>query len=446
MGSSASNESFQLSEDELETLRANFHRLDKNSSGGLDQEEFRQCLGGIGLDAELSSILFNIFDKDGDGEVSLKEFLGTISLMVHGSLEERLGFSFELYDLNGNQVIQTEEVRTMLRAMHKAQVSMCPATTHRLTEEQLEQQSQAFFDALDTDKDGQISREEYVAGAMRHPELFRSLGYSAPVETPRPAQTEEVWEQLRPDRVWDNMIDAASDLFTPRQATMGEKIYIGHPALNVVLMVMSAVCTVLQPSLDAAEKPVLIDTEQCLQDKVVSAPGMALDPTAAPPEDPASPSGGSRRGSWQQERAPLDPLTFSEELEWKLPGMNNQEVRVIEHGPQVFQRIRSLLRVDVRQLLEALGIQQLLGNLLMGDCTTLRAGLSEAKSGSFFFESHDSRYVLKTVGDDEFDMLYANLGSYYGHLGIWRLAPPRSSLISLVCMIYGPRVWTTMSL
>ena len=98
--------------------------------------------------------------------------------------------------------------------------------------------------------------------------------------------------------------------------------------------------------------------------------------------------------------APRDDSAFAEQLEWGTPALDDShtQTRVIEYGPIVFRRIRSLLRIDVRQLLEALGIQQLLGSLLMGGCNTLRAGLSEAKSCSFFFETHDSKYVLKTIG------------------------------------------------
>ena len=114
-------------------LRQTFGRLDKDDSGALTEEEFKGCPGGIGLDAQLSAILFNLFDKNKDGQVSLQEFLGAISLMVHGSLEERLSFSFGIYDIDSTNVIKPDEVRRMLVAMHRAQMSMCPATTVPLT-------------------------------------------------------------------------------------------------------------------------------------------------------------------------------------------------------------------------------------------------------------------------------------------------------------------------
>ena len=259
-----------------------------------------------------------------------------------------------------------------------------------------EEHTQAFFQTLDTDKNGEISREEYVIGAIKHPELFRSLGYCAPVQGVASSK----------DDFWEKMVDTAAEMFTS-QSTMGEVVYFGHPALNVVLVVMTGLCTVLQATLPPSEA-ILTDTDQCLLNKATSVPaeiqtlGAVQGSTA---EDTPDGWGG------HADTAPLDDSAFAEQVEWGTPALDDShtQTRVIEYGPAVFRRIRSLLRIDVRQLLEALGIQQPLGNPLMG-------WTSEGKSGSFFFKTHDSKYVLKTIGDDEFDILRMHLGSYWRHL------------------------------
>ena len=57
------------------------------------------------------------------------------------------------------------------------------------------------------------------------------------------------------------MVDVAAEMFNSR-STMGEVVYFGHPALNVVLVVMAGLCTVLQATLPPSEA-ILTDTDVC---------------------------------------------------------------------------------------------------------------------------------------------------------------------------------------
>ena len=41
-------------------------------------------------------------------EVDIAEFLGGVALMMHGTLEERLLFSFDIYDLDGSGALQVQ--------------------------------------------------------------------------------------------------------------------------------------------------------------------------------------------------------------------------------------------------------------------------------------------------------------------------------------------------
>ena len=45
-----------------------------------------------------------------------------------------------------------------------------------------------------------------------------------------------------------------------------------------------------------------------------------------------------------------------------------------------------------------------------------KAGLGAGKSGSFFFFSHDSKFIIKTVKDDEMVVLMNMLEDYLEHL------------------------------
>ena len=59
-----------------------FHRFDKDSSGGLDREEFRQAMLEIGLvlDRKEMSEVMDEMDQDGDGFITTKEFADRLRL------------------------------------------------------------------------------------------------------------------------------------------------------------------------------------------------------------------------------------------------------------------------------------------------------------------------------------------------------------------------------
>jgi 1-phosphatidylinositol-4-phosphate 5-kinase len=47
--------------------------------------------------------------------------------------------------------------------------------------------------------------------------------------------------------------------------------------------------------------------------------------------------------------------------------------------------------------LKSLGPENLIGNLLMGNISSLKEQMSTGKSGSFFYYTADSLYMLKTI-------------------------------------------------
>lgn len=58
-----------------------------------------------------------------------------------------------------------------------------------------------------------------------------------------------------------------------------------------------------------------------------------------------------------------------------------------------------------------------------------QAGESQGKSGSFFFFSHDKKFIIKTLYDDELKIFLEALPDYFEHL--------RSNPNSLIARIYG---------
>ena len=64
----------------------------------------------------------------------------------------------------------------------------------------------------------------------------------------------------------------------------------------------------------------------------------------------------------------------------------------------------------------SLGPEGLMGSLLMGDLASLTEIMSEGKSGSFFYFSHDMKFMVKTISLEEFQFFKEILGGYHKHV------------------------------
>jgi hypothetical protein len=94
----------------------------------------------------------------------------------------------------------------------------------------------------------------------------------------------------------------------------------------------------------------------------------------------------------------------------------HDKYRFIDYAPMVFQRIRQNLGIQPEDYLRSVGPEQLVGNMILGNLSSLSEQSSEGKSGAFFYHTADGKYMLKTVSRAEYHVLRRMLRSYYDHL------------------------------
>lgn len=84
---------------------------------GLDHDMFRDTLhSAFGLtDDMMMDRVFRIFDTACDNCISVVEWVEGLSVFLRGTLDERIKFCFEVYDLNGDGYISREEMFQMLK-------------------------------------------------------------------------------------------------------------------------------------------------------------------------------------------------------------------------------------------------------------------------------------------------------------------------------------------
>lgn len=87
-----------------------------------------------------------------------------------------------------------------------------------------------------------------------------------------------------------------------------------------------------------------------------------------------------------------------------------------DHAPKIFSNIRKMYGISNQNYLKSLGPENFLGNLILTKNRSLRELCSTGKSGSFFYYSYDSKFVLKTISLTEFEFFKNILEDYYFYI------------------------------
>lgn len=87
-----------------------------------------------------------------------------------------------------------------------------------------------------------------------------------------------------------------------------------------------------------------------------------------------------------------------------------------DHAPYVFDDIRKLMGIEREDYQRSLGPEGILGNILLGYLNTMKELGAQGGSGSLFYLTPDSKYFIKTIRRDEFDVAFGTLKKYHEHL------------------------------
>lgn len=135
--------------------------------GLIDVEEFRDALGL--KDSLMVRRMFKLFDGDDNGTIDFREFIVGLSVFNEkATMEEKLKFSFQIYDFDGDGHISKHELKKMVEA------SLIEADLN-LPDERLKELVDNTFAEADKDGDGQISFEEYRALVEKHPNMLNNM-------------------------------------------------------------------------------------------------------------------------------------------------------------------------------------------------------------------------------------------------------------------------------
>ncbi|KAL1822183.1 hypothetical protein ACET3Z_008961 [Daucus carota] len=139
-----------LTIEEVEVIRDMFALIDTDSDGKVTYEELKAGLRKVGLQLAEPEIklLMAVADVDGNGVLNYGEFVAVTIHLQRMEYDEHFRKAFTFFDKNGNEYIELDELRDAL------------ADESGETDDDVLRE---IMQDADSDKDGKISYDEFVA-------------------------------------------------------------------------------------------------------------------------------------------------------------------------------------------------------------------------------------------------------------------------------------------
>ncbi|XP_043559854.1 Kv channel-interacting protein 1-like isoform X2 [Chiloscyllium plagiosum] len=149
--------------------------LQECPSGVVNEETFKQIYSQFFPQGDASMYahyLFNAFDSAHNGSIKFEDFVMALSVLLRGTVHEKLRWTFNLYDINKDGYINKEEMTDIVRAIYDM---MGKYTYPVLKDDAPRHHVDVFFQKMDKNKDGVVTMDEFIESCLQDENIMRSL-------------------------------------------------------------------------------------------------------------------------------------------------------------------------------------------------------------------------------------------------------------------------------
>jgi len=401
--------SAQLTTEELDRLLSEFRTLNLSRKGWLTKGEILAALNPVFQYSPLTHSVAAAFDRTGDGTVQLGEFLHTMRALKAGTKEEKLEYCFKVFDDDRDGVLSMKEFEYVVQHLallchfqvpnqEAGMPTFCTRLFHNLRP-----------------VDGVVSMATFLRTfpTITHtvPEAERLLHFDAP-PAPGGPPLRGVPLSLG-DTLWPLITQILIGLQRTGEMRRQTELHLPAAAAEGATLLSNLMTHVVHPVGNALATAV----QSTGLDYVGEAIGEGVHTMWTPLQanvitplkrDIVSPFQGLQTKSWR------NTFTFpgSEDPETG----HRHEVQFTEFNGRAFWDIREFYGLDEDAYQRSLGLDVLLRGLLTGNLHAPRRLSSSGRSASFFFITHDSQIIMKTLPRKEAQTLCQMLLKYRDYM------------------------------
>ncbi|NWX25342.1 EFCB1 protein, partial [Notiomystis cincta] len=170
-----------VNKNEVECLISLFHTLVAKArshfaGAGFDRTVFRDTLyNAFGMtDDVVLDRVFSTFNRENTGCITVVEWVEGLAVLLRGTLEEKMKYCFDVYDLNGDGYISREEMFQML----KNSLLIQPADEE--PDEGIKDLVEIALKKMDYDHDGKLSFADFEQAVREENLLLEAFGPCLP--------------------------------------------------------------------------------------------------------------------------------------------------------------------------------------------------------------------------------------------------------------------------
>lgn len=159
---------------ELYKLFSRFKALCQLSGtpGSIDKKTFKEGVSSLAFeDDAFVDRVFALLDEDGSGTVEWEEFVNAVNSLETGSTFDKLKFCFEVYDRDGNQSIEREELQDMFTSMLLNGESVTMDEISPEMRELIVDFVDGIYDTFDADHSESLEFDEVMQALQKSPEI-----------------------------------------------------------------------------------------------------------------------------------------------------------------------------------------------------------------------------------------------------------------------------------